>query len=121
MTLIILIHTFSDSTSSVSKSTDSCDSKQSESQQPVIKFEWTQMRPRAWHHLDELFAGQCDGMTYEEIEVLIPSLTMLYYLPYNNASFKIMHFNYYLSSIHVSMEVITNLSYFWRFILFQSC
>ena len=27
------------------------------------------MRPRAWHHLDELFAGQCDGMTYEEIEV----------------------------------------------------
>ena len=35
----------------------------------MIKFEWTQMRPRAWHHLDELFAGQCDGMTYEEIEV----------------------------------------------------
>ena len=27
-----------------------------------------QMRARAWHHLDELFAGTCDGMTYEEIE-----------------------------------------------------
>ena len=26
------------------------------------------MRPRTWHHLDELFAGQFDGMTYEEIE-----------------------------------------------------
>lgn len=30
------------------------------------------MRPRAWHHLDELFAGACDGMTYEEIEELYP-------------------------------------------------
>eukprot|EP00597_Dinobryon_sp_UTEXLB2267_P015822 CAMPEP_0170115900 /NCGR_PEP_ID=MMETSP0020_2-20130122/11851_1 /TAXON_ID=98059 /ORGANISM="Dinobryon sp., Strain UTEXLB2267" /LENGTH=558 /DNA_ID=CAMNT_0010343719 /DNA_START=58 /DNA_END=1734 /DNA_ORIENTATION=+ len=58
-------------TSSINKSTDSFDSKASESQ-PVIKFEWTQMRPRAWHHLDELFAGQCDGMTYEEIEERFP-------------------------------------------------
>eukprot|EP00981_Chlorochromonas_danica_P015006 scaffold9935_cov159-Ochromonas_danica.AAC.3 len=31
-----------------------------------------QMRPRAWHHLDELFAGSCDGMTYEEIEATFP-------------------------------------------------
>jgi hypothetical protein len=30
------------------------------------------MRPRAWHHLDELFAGSCDGMTYEEIEAQFP-------------------------------------------------
>ena len=30
------------------------------------------MRPRAWHHLDELFAGSCDGMTYEEIEETFP-------------------------------------------------
>jgi broad specificity phosphatase PhoE len=34
--------------------------------------EWLQMRPRAWHHLDELFAGACDGMTYEEIEEQYP-------------------------------------------------
>jgi broad specificity phosphatase PhoE len=35
-------------------------------------IEWLQMRPRAWHHLDELFAGSCDGMTYEEIEEQYP-------------------------------------------------
>jgi len=35
-------------------------------------YEWIQMRPRAWHHLDELFAGTCDGMTYEEIEATYP-------------------------------------------------
>jgi broad specificity phosphatase PhoE len=35
-------------------------------------FEWRQMRLRKWHHLDELFAGECDGMTYEEIEKLFP-------------------------------------------------
>jgi broad specificity phosphatase PhoE len=35
-------------------------------------YEWLQMRPRAWHHLDELFAGSCDGMTYEEIEEQFP-------------------------------------------------
>lgn len=27
---------------------------------------------KAWHHLDELFAGVCDGMTYEEIELHYP-------------------------------------------------
>jgi broad specificity phosphatase PhoE len=37
-----------------------------------LEFEWVQMRPRAWHHLDELFAGSCDGMTYEEIEEQFP-------------------------------------------------
>ena len=35
-------------------------------------YEWVQLRPRAWHHLDELFAGSCDGMTYEEIEENFP-------------------------------------------------
>eukprot|EP01041_Mallomonas_annulata_P001059 gene1059-2075_t len=35
-------------------------------------YEWEQMRARAWHHLDELFAGSCDGMTYEEIEAQFP-------------------------------------------------
>ncbi len=35
---------------------------------PSLEHEWAQMRPRAWHHLDELFAGSFDGMTYEEIE-----------------------------------------------------
>jgi broad specificity phosphatase PhoE len=39
---------------------------------PTFNFEWLQMRPRAWHHLDELFAGSCDGMTYEEIEEKYP-------------------------------------------------
>lgn len=52
--------------------------------QPLIKFEWTQMRPRAWHHLDELFAGECDGMTYEEIEVslagILKDLTCCYHI-----------------------------------------
>eukprot|EP00605_Chrysophyceae_sp_TOSAG23-4_P001097 GSChrysophyteH1.ASY1.ANO1.1203.1 assembled CDS len=37
-----------------------------------LVHEWVQMRPRAWHHLDELFAGACDGMTYEEIEDVYP-------------------------------------------------
>ena len=37
-----------------------------------LVLEWIQMRPRAWHHLDELFAGSCDGMTYEEIEQQYP-------------------------------------------------
>jgi len=36
------------------------------------QYEWVQMRPKAWHHLDELFAGACDGMTYEEIEEKFP-------------------------------------------------
>mmetsp|Transcript_16932 Transcript_16932/g.12109 ORF Transcript_16932/g.12109 Transcript_16932/m.12109 type:complete len:511 (-) Transcript_16932:79-1611(-) len=39
---------------------------------PSLEIEWVQMRPRAWHHLDELFAGSCDGMTYEEIEEKFP-------------------------------------------------
>lgn len=39
---------------------------------PTLVHEWVQMRPRAWHHLDELFAGACDGMTYEEIEEQFP-------------------------------------------------
>ena len=30
------------------------------------------MRQRAWNNLDELFAGVCDGMTYEEIESVYP-------------------------------------------------
>eukprot|EP00607_Mallomonas_marina_P010355 CAMPEP_0182422252 /NCGR_PEP_ID=MMETSP1167-20130531/7888_1 /TAXON_ID=2988 /ORGANISM="Mallomonas Sp, Strain CCMP3275" /LENGTH=458 /DNA_ID=CAMNT_0024600147 /DNA_START=18 /DNA_END=1395 /DNA_ORIENTATION=+ len=34
--------------------------------------EWDQMRGRAWHHMDELFAGECDGMTYKEIEEKYP-------------------------------------------------
>lgn len=39
---------------------------------PSLVHEWVQMRARAWHHLDELFAGTCDGMTYEEIEEQFP-------------------------------------------------
>ena len=39
---------------------------------PTLEHEWIQMRPRAWHHLDELYAGACDGMTYEEIEEQFP-------------------------------------------------
>jgi broad specificity phosphatase PhoE len=39
---------------------------------PNLVHEWVQMRARAWHHLDELFAGSCDGMTYEEIEEKYP-------------------------------------------------
>ena len=39
---------------------------------PSLDFEWIQMRPKMWHHLDELFAGSCDGMTYEEIEEKYP-------------------------------------------------
>ena len=39
---------------------------------PSVVHDWLQMRSRAWHHLDELFAGSCDGMTYEEIEETYP-------------------------------------------------
>ena len=39
---------------------------------PSLETEWLQMKARAWHHLDELFAGACDGMTYEEIEQQFP-------------------------------------------------
>ncbi|KAM3567085.1 hypothetical protein VYU27_010764, partial [Nannochloropsis oceanica] len=38
----------------------------------ALELQWTSMKPRAWHHLDELFAGVCDGMTYEEIEKHYP-------------------------------------------------
>jgi broad specificity phosphatase PhoE len=39
---------------------------------PSLETEWVQMKARPWHHLDELFAGACDGMTYEEIEQQFP-------------------------------------------------
>lgn len=34
--------------------------------------EWIQMRPRAWSNLDEIFAGACDGFTYDEIKEHFP-------------------------------------------------
>lgn len=39
---------------------------------PVLEDGWVQMRPRQWRALDELYAGQCDGMTYKEIEEFMP-------------------------------------------------
>jgi broad specificity phosphatase PhoE len=33
---------------------------------------WIQMAPRVLRNLDEIYAGVCDGMTYEEIEVNYP-------------------------------------------------
>jgi broad specificity phosphatase PhoE len=39
---------------------------------PSVEYEWVQMKPKAWHHLDEIYAGVCDGMTYEEIEEKYP-------------------------------------------------
>jgi broad specificity phosphatase PhoE len=39
---------------------------------PTEQHEWVQMRPKQWAHLDEIFAGVCDGMTYEEIEESMP-------------------------------------------------
>ena len=39
---------------------------------PVVRYEFTNMRNREWYHLDELFAGSCDGLTYEEIEQQFP-------------------------------------------------
>jgi len=30
--------------------------------------QWVQMRPKMFRNLDEIYAGLCDGMTYEEIE-----------------------------------------------------
>lgn len=39
---------------------------------PSLQYEWEQMRPRRWFLLDEIFAGKCDGMTYEEIEQKYP-------------------------------------------------
>lgn len=34
--------------------------------------EWVQMRPKMHRNLDEIYAGLCDGMTYEEIERQYP-------------------------------------------------
>lgn len=34
--------------------------------------EWVQMRPKMFRNLDEIYAGLCDGMTYEEIEREFP-------------------------------------------------
>lgn len=31
------------------------------------EYEWVQMRPRAWHHLDELFAGKSHGYVSQNI------------------------------------------------------
>ena len=39
---------------------------------PTNVIQWQQMRRRAWCNLDELYAGSCDGMTYEEIEEQFP-------------------------------------------------
>lgn len=33
---------------------------------------WIQCRPREWRALDELYAGECDGMTYAEIAEQMP-------------------------------------------------
>ena len=35
-------------------------------------YPWTQMKPRVWSNLDEIYAGACDGMTYEEIKERFP-------------------------------------------------
>lgn len=35
-------------------------------------LEWVQMRPKRWRNLDEIYAGLCDGMTYEEIAGQFP-------------------------------------------------
>eukprot|EP00303_Exanthemachrysis_gayraliae_P004718 CAMPEP_0206010758 /NCGR_PEP_ID=MMETSP1464-20131121/12157_1 /ASSEMBLY_ACC=CAM_ASM_001124 /TAXON_ID=119497 /ORGANISM="Exanthemachrysis gayraliae, Strain RCC1523" /LENGTH=649 /DNA_ID=CAMNT_0053384393 /DNA_START=9 /DNA_END=1959 /DNA_ORIENTATION=- len=40
--------------------------------EPLGKTEWVQMRPRAWHNLDEIYAGVCDGMSYDEIKAKYP-------------------------------------------------
>ena len=43
--------------------------------QPTIivdGYPWTQMKPRVWSNLDEIYAGACDGMTYEEIKERFP-------------------------------------------------
>lgn len=38
----------------------------------IVQYEYFNMKKREWFHLDELFAGSCDGMTYEEIEQQFP-------------------------------------------------
>ncbi len=37
--------------------------------------EWINMRPKAFRNLDEIYAGTCDGMTYEEIAENFPDET----------------------------------------------
>jgi len=45
---------------------------------PQFKFEsadgteWINMRPKVFRNLDELYAGECDGMTYDEIAASFP-------------------------------------------------
>lgn len=36
-------------------------------------IEWVQMRPKVFRNLDEIYAGSCDGMTYEQIADLFPA------------------------------------------------
>jgi len=36
--------------------------------------DWIQMRPMIKKNLDELYAGDCDGMTYKEIEIHMPDV-----------------------------------------------
>jgi broad specificity phosphatase PhoE len=33
----------------------------------VDGYPFIQMKPRVWPNLEEIYAGACDGMTYEEI------------------------------------------------------
>jgi len=42
---------------------------------PALVHEWIQMRPRAWHHLDELFAG----MYYNRICAYIKLVIAAFY------------------------------------------
>jgi len=39
---------------------------------PGAETDWIQMRPKVFRNIDEIFAGTCDGMTYEEIGELYP-------------------------------------------------
>ena len=39
---------------------------------PGDEASWVQMRPKAFRNLDEIYAGVCDGKTYEEIEESYP-------------------------------------------------
>jgi len=46
-------------------------------ERPIIQTgdyrgEWTQFVPREWRNLDEIYAGECDGMTYEDINFKYP-------------------------------------------------
>jgi broad specificity phosphatase PhoE len=34
--------------------------------------EWINMRPKAFKNLDEIYAGVCDGMMYEEVAQTYP-------------------------------------------------